>query len=74
MILVHQHREGIGKDCGLCYAQQLPGLHDTVENPLATPAMSGSRSATQEPSLESIAFVAAHPGRAPPISLSANFL
>ena len=74
LVLIHWHQETPGQDCGLCAAQQMPGIQSTTTNLLALPAIYGWRAVAQEPSLESNAFVPAHPGRAPPQSLSLIFV
>ena len=74
LVLIHQHPDGAGKDCGLCDVQRTPGLHSTSEHLLATPALYEWRSAAEEPSLESSSFVPTHRGRAPPRSFSSIFV
>ena len=70
LVLVHWHQERPGQDCGLCYAHQMPGLDGAAGPLLAIPEVSECPSANFESVLESSAFVPAHPGRAPPLSLS----
>ena len=70
LVLIHAHQDGPGQDCGLCYAQHMPGIQSAATNLLAAPALYEWRTASEAPSLESHAFFPAHPGRAPPQSFS----
>jgi len=73
LVLVHWHQEKPGQDCGLCYAHQMSGLHAATGPLLTIPKVSEWRRANSQQILESSAFVPAHPGRAPPKSLSSIF-
>lgn len=73
LVLLHSHPDGPGQqDCGLCYAQHMPGMQAATTNLLVSPALYERRGAAEEPSLESDEFFQAHRGRAPPRSLSAS--
>ena len=73
VVTVHWHDDKQGRDCGLCYAHQMPGLQGTDVPLLTFPGVSERRSPVSEQVLVSHAFVPSHPGRAPPRSLSLIF-
>jgi hypothetical protein len=73
-VLVHWHPEKSNQDCGLCYAHQMPGLQGSGHFLVAAPNLYEWRLISSAPILESRAFVPAHPGRAPPQSLSSIYV
>jgi hypothetical protein len=70
VVFVHWHQDKTGRDCGLCYAHQMPGLQNAAEPLPAVPRVTEWRLVVPEAVLESSAFVLSHSGRAPPLSLS----
>jgi len=72
-VLVHWHPDKSSQDCGLCYAHQMPGLQSAGHYLIAAPNLYVSRLTLSVPVFDSNAYVPAHPGRAPPRSLSAIY-
>jgi hypothetical protein len=66
-VLVHWHEDKAGQDCGLCAAQQMPGLQSTTGALLAVPTMHEWRYVTQVNAEESADTTLLHFGRAPPV-------
>jgi hypothetical protein len=69
-VLVHWHPDKSSQDCGLCYAHQMPGLQIAGHSLVTGPNLYVWRLTSCAPVFDSHAFVPAHPGRAPPRSLS----
>jgi hypothetical protein len=66
-VLVHWHEDKAGQDCGLCAAQQMPGLHGSTGVLLAAPILHEWRYVTRDNAPESTITPLSHFGRAPPV-------
>jgi hypothetical protein len=69
-VLVHWHEDKPGQDCGLCAAQQMPGLQAGTSTLLTLPVLHESRFVLQDQVQESVGELPLHSGRAPPTVLS----
>ena len=66
-VLVHWHEDKAGQDCGLCAAQQMPGLHSSTGVLLVVPTMHEWRYVARDSAPESAITPLSHFGRAPPV-------
>ena len=66
-VLVHWHEDKAGQDCGLCAAQQMPGLHGSTGVLPAIPTLHEWRHVTRDNAPESAITPLSHLGRAPPV-------
>ena len=67
LVLVHWHEDKAGQDCGLCAAQQMPGLQGSAAVLLAAPILHEWRFITRDNAQESSKATRLHFGRAPPV-------
>lgn len=66
-VLVHWHEDKAGQDCGLCAAQQMPGMQSATGVLLVGPALHEWRFVAQDNAQESAIITLVHFGRAPPV-------